>query len=118
MRSGLNARQIKQHLAFSRSRDAFDAKLDGLTVPASLLGYIREHFPEMAIVVPGIRLEGQPSDSHEDWSTPYQAIRLGADYVVIGRALTRSQRPDIVLKTIMGQIEAALEQRRTRYAAT
>lgn len=116
LRSGLTVQQIKRHLAFSRSRDAFDARLEGLTVPASVIGYIREHFPNMIIVVPGMRLEGQPPDSHEDLSTPYHAIRRGADAVVIGRALTHSPDPDGILKTIVRQVETALEQRRTNYA--
>jgi orotidine-5'-phosphate decarboxylase len=57
------------------------------------------------ILTPGIRLEGDPHDDQTRVSTPEQAARAGADYLVLGRAVTASPDPasawDRVLKGII-----------------
>ena len=55
---------------------------------------------KMLIVVPGIRLEKNQKNKKDDQKrilTPKEAIKLGADYLVIGRPIVESKNP---LKTI------------------
>ena len=66
------------------------AHLDGMVVPASCIQHIRQTFGTYPIIVtPGIRLPGDAVDEHKQKMTPGQALAAGANYVVIGRTLTR-----------------------------
>ena len=50
----------------------------------------------MIIVVPGIRLDKNSKNKKDDQKrilTPKEAIRLGADYLVIGRPIINSDNP-------------------------
>ena len=49
------------------------------------------------IVTPGIRPSWQPPDDQHRTMTPKQALREGADYIVMGRAILNSDNP---LKTL------------------
>ncbi|MBI2351885.1 MAG: orotidine 5'-phosphate decarboxylase, partial [Deltaproteobacteria bacterium] len=56
------------------------------------------------IVTPGVRpLESKMNDQKRT-ATPEEAIRSGADYIVVGRPITQAQDParaaDTILKTI------------------
>ncbi len=57
----------------------------------------------MTLVVPGIRLENKLSDKRDDQKrtlNPRDALKLGADYLVIGRPITQSKKPLETLKKI------------------
>ncbi len=49
---------------------------------------------EMIIITPGIRFPDSPADDQRCTATPYDAIRMGADYLVVGRPLKNA--PDFV----------------------
>lgn len=44
--------------------------------------------PAFKIVTPGIRLPDQPADDQQRHATPRDAFASGADYIVVGRAVT------------------------------
>lgn len=67
----------------------------------SLLG------PEPLIVTPGIRMAGGETHDQARVATPEQATRAGADYLVIGRAVTGAPRPAEALAGIHRTLEAA-----------
>ena len=53
------------------------------------------------IVTPGIRLKSKiKSDDQKRVQSPKKALSLGADYLVIGRPITKSKNPLKVLKEI------------------
>ena len=57
----------------------------------------------MLIVVPGIRFEKKLNNTKDDQKrvlTPEEAIKLGADYLVIGRPIVESNNPLKTLKEI------------------
>lgn len=57
------------------------------------------------IVTPGIRLpENEPGDQKR-FALPEDAIRAGADYLVIGRPITRSSDPQMVVSEIARRLE-------------
>ena len=64
--------------------------------------YIRKEVGKNFIIVtPGIRLESNiKSDDQKRVETPKKAIDLGANYLVIGRPITKSKNPLKVLKEI------------------
>ena len=49
-------------------------------------------FDEMILVTPGIRPQWSVAGDQKRITTPYDAIKAGADYLVIGRPIT--QPPD------------------------
>jgi orotidine-5'-phosphate decarboxylase len=47
----------------------------------------------LLIATPGIRLPGASVDDHKRSATPYEAIRDGADYLVVGRPIIKGDDP-------------------------
>ncbi|NIS74616.1 MAG: orotidine-5'-phosphate decarboxylase, partial [Deltaproteobacteria bacterium] len=67
---------------------------------------LRKEFGDrFTLVVPGIRPAG---DAHDQKRvvTPQEAISKGADYLVIGRAITEADDPDAVVEGIMESISS------------
>jgi orotidine-5'-phosphate decarboxylase len=57
------------------------------------------------LVTPGIRLEGSVADDQSRTVTPVEAVRLGADYLVIGRPITGSRDPVATLESIRKSLQ-------------
>ena len=49
--------------------------------------------PDAILVTPGVRSAGAGKGDQKRVATPAEALRAGANYVVIGRQITRSQDP-------------------------
>ena len=52
------------------------------------------------LITPGIRPEGSATNDQKRIMTPVQAIEAGVDYLVIGRPITQSSNPQMVLENI------------------
>lgn len=92
-------RSIEDHMVFL-SKDAVAMQLDGVVCSAHEIKPIREAIGKQGVIVtPGIRLSG-PTHDQKRVGTPAQAIADGADYLVIGRALTDAQDPEAVIREI------------------
>jgi len=63
--------------------------------------------PEISIVTPGIRPSGSNPGDQARIATPQDAIRHGADYLVVGRPITQSKDPAMATKSIVQEIENA-----------
>ena len=61
---------------------------------------------DIVIVTPGIRLPGEPVHDQARMATPAQAVRAGADHLVIGRAVTAANDPAAVLDKVRRSLEA------------
>lgn len=62
--------------------------LDGVIAsPQEILALRRRFPPPFLIVTPGVRPAGVPADDQKRVATPEDALRWGADYLVMGRAL-------------------------------
>ena len=69
---------------------------------------LRREFPGLLIVMPGIRPSGSSSDDHKRSMTPFDAIRAGADYLVVGRPIRSAQDPKTTAHSIQREIDEAL----------
>lgn len=59
---------------------------------------------DLKLVVPGIRSAGVSRDDQSRVGTPAQAISDGADFLVIGRQITRSENPEGEIRKIYKEI--------------
>jgi len=77
-------------------------QLDGVVCSPKEIEYIRKKVGKNFIIVtPGIRINNKiKSDDQKRVQSPKKAIELGADYLVIGRPITKSKYPLKVLKEI------------------
>jgi orotidine-5'-phosphate decarboxylase len=92
------------HLA----RLAQSAGCDGVVASPLELGAIRSACgTDFVTVIPGVRPAGVGSDDQARVATPAQAVQNGADYLVIGRAITASADPQQVTANIAHEITNA-----------
>ena len=94
-----------------RAAWALDAGCDGLIASGSAISVLRARFPATTIVSPGIRLAGTSGDDHKRSTTPGDAIRQGADCLVVGRPITSPKtRVDRrrAAEQVVAEIHAAL----------
>lgn len=99
LKVGAPMTEFVTHLA----KMAHDAGCDGVIASPHEIEAIRRAVPspDFLIIAPGVRPAGVDSGDQARVTTPAEAIRRGADYLVIGRAITAS--PDPVAAA--GQIE-------------
>jgi orotidine-5'-phosphate decarboxylase len=55
-------------------------------------------------LVPGIRSSKADKDDQQNVITPKQALKSGADYIVIGREITQSSDPDASYRSILATV--------------
>jgi orotidine-5'-phosphate decarboxylase len=77
-----------------RALAAADAGCAGLVCAARDLIVVRALVAELVAVIPGVRPEGAPTDDQARAATPTEALRYGADLLVVGRAVTRAAAPE------------------------
>jgi orotidine-5'-phosphate decarboxylase len=95
--------QVK-HLATMAAR----AGLDGVVASAEDAEMIRARTgKDFLIVTPGIRPAWVEGDDQKRTLTPQKALQMGADYLVIGRAITSQPSPLEALKRIESEIADA-----------
>jgi len=87
----------------ARAESALQMGCDGLITSGENVGALRQHFVDKnpILICPGIRPEGLGTDDHKRPCTPFQAIKDGADYIVVGRPIRNSaNRPDAAKRII------------------
>ena len=90
-----------------RAQAALDAGCDGIIASGDAIQVCRRAFPSTLIVSPGIRPAGAATDDHKRHTTPAEAIRLGADYLVIGRPILKAPDPRAAAQRIIEEIDRA-----------
>jgi orotidine-5'-phosphate decarboxylase len=93
-----------------RVKRAIECGCDGIiAAPHDNPNRIRE-FPgaeRLLIATPGVRLAGSSADDHKRPGTPAQAIAMGADYLVVGRPIVRSDDPARAATAIIENMRTA-----------
>ena len=85
------------HLA----KQAVSAELDGVVCSGGDVEMLRRELGhEPILVTPGIRPAGGSVDDQKRVSTGGDALRLGANYLVVGRALTGAEDPEKALAAL------------------
>ena len=106
-RPGLSAEEY----IVDRGREMLAAGCDGLIVSGAAIGACRTAFgPDVPLVSPGIRPARSAADDHQRLTTPADAIRLGADYLVVGRPIRNAQNPREAAQRIIDEMDEQLQQ--------
>ena len=98
---------LETHIA-TRARIALEAGCDGVIASGDAIRICRGRFPETVIVSPGVRPAGSSTDDHKRLTTPTDALRMGADYLVVGRPILRSPNPKDAAGRILEEMAGAL----------
>lgn len=102
---------------------AISAGVTGLVTPEADLPFLAENlarlkktslYRNISLVVPGIRPDGQSADEHISSAPPREAIRKGANLLVIGRSVTRAPDPVAAFDAIVEEVAGALAERAKR----
>jgi orotidine-5'-phosphate decarboxylase len=86
------------------ARVATRAGCEGLVCSPQELGVVAEVAPDLTTVIPGIRPGGGGDDDQSRVATPAEAIGRGADWLVIGRPITRAADPAAAAAAIVQSI--------------
>ena len=82
------------------------ASLDGVVASSWEIKEIRKTCGEdFVILTPGIRPAGKSSDDQKRVMTPGEAIKLGSDFLVIGRPIRNASNPVEAAKEILREME-------------
>jgi orotidine-5'-phosphate decarboxylase len=86
------------------------AGLDGVVASPWEIKALRAACGEgFVILTPGIRLAGKSDDDQKRTMTPQEAIKLGADFIVIGRPITNATNPVKASQEILKEMEEVLK---------
>jgi orotidine-5'-phosphate decarboxylase len=90
-----------------------DCGLDGVVCSATDLAGIRSACGlAFQTIVPGIRPSGGDPGDQKRIATPTQALRAGADILVVGRPITAAADPEAALECFLSEIESAVMESR------
>jgi orotidine-5'-phosphate decarboxylase len=97
-----------QELAVYRAMLAQEAGFEGVVASGREAAPLRQALgPDVLIATPGIRLLGSKTDDQVRTVTPAEAIAAGADYIVVGRPITRAADPRQAAEAIAAEIATA-----------
>lgn len=83
------------------ARQAMNAGISGLVASGREVAMLHQLWPGARLVVPGIRLDGDPLDDQKRVVTPAQAKAEGATDLVIGRSITQHENPGARLEAVL-----------------
>jgi orotidine-5'-phosphate decarboxylase len=94
------------------ARLARTAGMDGVVCSALEAPAVRREFgPDFKILVPGVRPASAATNDQSRIATPGDAVRAGADYLVVGRPITAAANPRAAAVEIVAEIAGAERQK-------
>jgi len=90
-----------------RARQAHAIGVDGLILSPEEVSAMRALLgPDITLITPGIRPSGSAAGDQKRIMTPANAIKAGADYLVIGRPVTQADDPKASAEAIIAEIRS------------
>lgn len=111
--TSLEASDLNTIFGIKNSEDAFlklfhlahISGIDGIISSPHEVELLKKNYPQLLAVTPGIRFRDEIASTHtQDQKRvmdPAEALRFGADYLVMGRSLTKSTQFSERIKTLM-----------------
>jgi orotidine-5'-phosphate decarboxylase len=108
--SQLGINKDPEFLAKSFARAASVCGLDGVVASPQEIQVIRRDIPGTGflVITPGVRPANATPDDQRRVMTPAEAIRAGADYLVVGRPILSATEPADAAKKLIEEIEIGL----------
>jgi orotidine-5'-phosphate decarboxylase len=106
--TGVEALTVESHVKrLARLADA--SELDGVVASPHEIATVREAVERAGflVVTPGVRPAAIAHDDQKRVMTPAEAIRAGADFIVVGRAILNSPDPARAAREIIEEMEKA-----------
>jgi orotidine-5'-phosphate decarboxylase len=98
-----------EELVLKRARQTHEAGVDGVIASAAEAAAIRAEIGSaLKIVTPGIRRQSDAMGDQKRAMSPADAIRAGADHLVVGRPISKAEDPRREAEAIQQEIAAAL----------
>jgi orotidine-5'-phosphate decarboxylase len=86
------------------------AGMDGAVCSAHEAGAIRRACgPKFIILIPGVRPSRGAANDQSRIATPAEAVRAGANYLVVGRPITAAPNPRSAVSAIVDEMKSALQ---------
>lgn len=84
---------------------------DGVVASPREIAHVRAAVtrPGFRIVTPGVRTQGSAHDDQRRVMTPAEAVRAGADFLVVGRSIINAPDPARAARTVVEEMEQAGE---------
>jgi orotidine-5'-phosphate decarboxylase len=93
-----------------RARQAQENHAAGLVCSPLEIGVVRETVGHaLKIVTPGVRPAGAVLGDQKRVMTPGEAIRAGADHLVVGRPITQAADPAAAARAVIAEVTQALQ---------
>lgn len=101
--TSLEVRDLNTLFGITNMEDAFhklfkvadSSGIDGVICSPHEIAMVKKYYPRLLAITPGIRFADevltQKTQDQKRVATPKEALQLGADFVVIGRSLTKAQ---------------------------
>jgi orotidine-5'-phosphate decarboxylase len=91
------------------ARVAREGNMSGVVASAQELPAIRQAMGrDFVVVTPGIRLPDAKQDDQTRVVTPEQAVRDGADYLVVGRPIIAAKDPVAACRDVLARMQSAV----------
>ena len=88
-----------------RVRKAAESGMDGIVCSPLEAARVRQiGGSKLKLVIPGVRSAGTAKGDQKRVATPLDTMRAGADYLVIGRQVTRAEDPRSACEQILAEI--------------
>jgi orotidine-5'-phosphate decarboxylase len=89
---------------------AHQCRIPGIVASSWELPHLKTKFRDsLRLVIPGIRPSGAATQDQSRTATPAEAIRLGADFLVVGRPILQSQDPSAAADLIVDEMRRTAE---------
>jgi len=100
-----------ENLVLLRAKIAQEAGCAGIITSGKEIASIRKTVGNnLLVVTPGVRPQGTSTDGHKRFVTPFEAIKAGADYLVVGRPIKNAGNPREAALKIIGEMDEALNR--------
>jgi len=94
-----------ENLTLSLAKNAVNSGARAIVSSPQEVLLLRKHLGEkVTLITPGVRPSGAERDDQERIMTPRQAIEAGADFVVIGRPITKASDPKQAAEAITASL--------------
>jgi len=94
-----------ENLTLSLAKNAVNSGARAIVSSPQEVSLLRKNLGEkVTLITPGVRPSGAERDDQERIMTPRQAIEAGADFVVIGRPITKASDPKQAAEAITASL--------------